>query len=152
MANTLDLGIVIGPQGPTGPKGDTGAKGATGATGPQGPQGIKGDTGAIGPQGPKGDTGAQGAKGVTGVSLRLKGAWASGTAYVNDASYVDIVTSGGNTYGCVKSHTASTSITVTNTTYWQVLAAKGATGAQGPAGPTPTFSINADGHLIATYS
>ena len=69
------------------------------------------------------------------MSLRLKGAWASGTAYVNDASYVDIVTNGGNTYGCVKSHTASSSITVTNTTYWQVLAAKGATGAQGTTGP-----------------
>lgn len=36
MAQTIDLGSVIGPQGP---KGETGA------------------TGAIGPQGPKGDTG-----------------------------------------------------------------------------------------------
>lgn len=38
MAQTLDLGSVIGPQGPKGDKGDAGA---TGATGPQGP---KGDT------------------------------------------------------------------------------------------------------------
>lgn len=124
----------------------------------------------VGPQGPK------------GVSIRLKGAWTSGTAYVNDGSYIDIVTHSGNTYGCVKSHTASSTITVTNTTYWQLVAAKGDTGAQGPkgetgatgsqgpqgpkgdkgdtgatgpkgaTGPTPTFSINASGHLIATYA
>ena len=109
MGQTLDLGSVIGPQGPKGDKGD------------------KGDTGA------KGATGAQGAK---GVSIRLKGAWASGTAYVNDGSYIDMVTSGGNTYGCVKSHTASSTITVTNTTYWQLVAAKGDTGATGPKGAT----------------
>ncbi len=45
MANVVDLGKVIGPQGP---------KGDTGATGPQGP---KGDTGATGPAGAKGATG-----------------------------------------------------------------------------------------------
>ena len=50
MATTLDLGLVVGPQGP---------KGDTGATGPQGP---KGDTGATGP---KGATGAAGADGKT---------------------------------------------------------------------------------------
>ena len=130
MAQTLDLGSVIGPQGPQGVQGPAGAKGATG------------------------DTGAQGAKGATGVSLRLKGAWVSGTAYVNDASYVDIVTNGGNTYGCIKSHTASSSITVTNTTYWQVLAAKGATGPVapvspfGPCGPVAPFAASTCQYVV----
>ena len=32
MAQTIDLGSVVGPQGPAGPTGPTGAKGATGAT------------------------------------------------------------------------------------------------------------------------
>ena len=112
-----------------GPKGDTGATGAKGATGPTGP---KGDTGAQGPQGVKGDTGA---KGNTGTSMRFKGAWYSTTAYVADANYIDIVTSGGNTYRCKSSHTNQA---VTNTTYWELIAQKGAngaTGAQGPQGP-----------------
>ena len=109
-------------------KGATGAKGDTGATGAAGAKGDKGDTGATGPAGAKGDTGAK------GVSMRLKGAWASGVAYVNDGSYIDIVTANGNTYGCIKSHTSSSSIGVTNTTYWQVLAQKGATGAAGADG------------------
>ena len=42
MAQMIDLGCVIGPQGPKGDKGDTGETGA------QGPKGDKGDTGAIG--------------------------------------------------------------------------------------------------------
>lgn len=42
---TVDLGLVIGPQGPAGPQGSKGDKGDTGATGPQGP---KGDTGPAG--------------------------------------------------------------------------------------------------------
>lgn len=114
-----------------GPKGDTGATGAKGATGATGPTGPKGDTGAQGPQGIKGDTGA---KGNTGTSMRFKGAWSSTTAYVADANYVDIVTSGGNTYRCKSSHTNQA---VTNTTYWELIAQKGtngATGAQGPKG------------------
>lgn len=114
----FDLGQVVGPQGP---KGD---KGATGDTGPQGP---KGSTGATGPQGPKG---------ATGISMRLLGAWAASKAYVNDTNYIDIVTYNGNTYGCIKSHTSSTSITPTNTTYWQLLAQKGDTGAKGATGAT----------------
>ena len=124
-------------------KGATGAKGDTGATGAAGAKGDKGDTGATGPAGAKGDTGAK------GVSMRLKGAWASGVAYVNDGSYIDIVTSNGNTYGCIKSHTSSSSIGVTNTTYWQVLAQKGATGATGAKGDTgATGPAGKDGDSI----
>ena len=67
--------------------------------------------------------------------MRFKGAWSSTTAYVADANYIDIVTSGGNTYRCKSSHTNQA---VTNTTYWELIAQKGAngaTGAQGPQGP-----------------
>ena len=39
MAQELDLGSVIGPQGPKGETGLQGPKGETGATGPQGPKG-----------------------------------------------------------------------------------------------------------------
>ena len=112
-----------------GPKGDTGATGAKGATGPTGPKGDTGAQGAQGPQGVKGDTGA---KGNTGTSMRFKGAWSSTTAYVADANYVDIVTSGGNTYRCKLSHTNQA---VTNTTYWELIAQKGANGATGAQGP-----------------
>ena len=112
MATEYDLGNVIGPQGPKGDKGDKGDTGATGATG------------------------AKGATGATGVSMRLLGVWAASKAYVNNTSYIDIVTYGGNTYGCIKSHTSSTSIIPTNTTYWQLLAQKGATGATGAKGAT----------------
>lgn len=133
---------------------------------------AKGATGNTGATGAKGDTGA---KGSTGVSMRLKNAWASGTAYVNDTSYIDIVTYNGNTYACIKSHTASSSIIPTNTTYWLQIAAKGATGAtgakgdkgdtgakgatgatgakgdKGDKGDSPTFQIDSNGHLIAIY-
>lgn len=53
-ATTVDLGIVIGPQGPQGPQGATGPQGPKGATGSQGPQGVKGATGPQGPQGVQG--------------------------------------------------------------------------------------------------
>jgi len=100
-----------------GDKGEQGATGATGATGPQGPQGAKGNT---------------------GVSMRNKGTWASGTAYVNNSSYIDVVyyASNGCSYSCIKSHTASSSILPTNTTYWSLIAEKGATGPKGDKGAT----------------
>ena len=94
--------------------------------GPQGPQGLKGDPGA------KGATGAAGAPGAKGVSMRLLGAWSSSIAYVNNSAYIDIVTYSGNTYACKTSNTGQTP---TNTTYWTLIAQKGATGAQGTQGP-----------------
>lgn len=93
-----------------------GATGAQGAAGAQGPQGLKGDTGA---------------KGATGTCMRFKGAWSASVAYVADATYVDVVTSGGNTYRCKTSHTNQP---VSNATYWELIAQKGATGAQGAQG------------------
>lgn len=46
----------------------------------------------------------------------VKGAWASGTAYVNNTTQIDVVTYNG-IYACKTSHTASP-ILPTNTTYW----------------------------------
>ncbi|MFC2248554.1 carbohydrate-binding protein [Labrys portucalensis] len=151
-------GNIKGPQGiqgAQGVKGDTGAQGPQGVkgdTGSQGPQGVKGDTGATGAAGPanslaigtvasgasagatitgtapnqtlnltlpKGDTGATGATGPAG--LTPKGAWSSATAYVVN----DLVTSGGSSYRCKVAHTNQA---VTNTTYWELFAQKGADG------------------------
>lgn len=120
---------IAGPQGATGLKGD---KGDIGLQGPKGEQGVKGDKGEVGPQGPQGLTGSQGATGAKGISIRLKGAWSSTVAYVNDSNYIDMVTSGGNTYACKVSNTNQA---VSNTTYWELIAQKGDTGAQGPQGP-----------------
>lgn len=129
-------------------KGDTGAKGATGATGSQGPKGDKGDTGATGAAGAKGATGAK------GVSFVVKGAWASGTAYVNNTTQIDVVTYNGSSYACKTSHTASPSILPTNTTYWALIAQKGATGAKGDKGDTgatgPAGATGAKGATGAT--
>lgn len=72
-------------------------------------------------------------KGAKGVSMRLKGAWSSTVAYVNDGSYIDLVTSGGNTYACKVSNT---NVAVTDTNKWELIASKGATGAQGAKGDT----------------
>lgn len=142
------VGNFKGPKGDKGDKGDTGAqgpKGATGATGPQGIQGIqgpKGDTGAQGPKGATGNTGAQGptgAQGVQGTSYKNQGAWASGKAYKCDSTQIDTVAYSGAMYGCLKSHTSSTSITPTSATYWVKMAAQGATGPKGDQGdPGPT--------------
>ena len=109
----------------------------------------------------KGATGAQGAQ---GVSIRNKGNWASDIAYVNNNSYIDVVyySTNGCSYSCKKSHTSSSSILPTNTTYWQLVASKGATGATGAQGvrgaqyrgaysSAPTSSlINGDWYLNTT--
>ena len=67
-------------------------------------------------------------RGYQGVSMRMAGAWTAGTEYVNNTSYIDLVTYNGSTYGCKQSHTASEAILPTNEGYWQVIAKKGATG------------------------
>lgn len=60
-----------------------------------------------------------------------RGAWASGTTY----SFFDLVTSGGNSYLCINTSGAPAGTAVTNTTYWALIAQKGATGATGATGP-----------------
>ena len=67
-------------------------------------------------------------RGYQGVSMRMAGTWTAGTEYVNNTSYIDLVTYNGSTYGCKQSHTASEAILPTNEGYWQVIAKKGDTG------------------------
>jgi Collagen triple helix repeat (20 copies). len=135
IGNTGATGAT-GPQGPKGDTGDIGPQGPignTGATGATGPQGVKGDTGDVGPQGPIGNTGATGAAGLVWV-----GAWAAATAYVvNNA-----VTYNGSSY---RRKVAGTTATVpsSDATNWELLAAKGDTGATGATGPA-----GADGDLM----
>lgn len=67
-------------------------------------------------------------RGYQGVSMRMAGAWAAGTEYVNNSSYIDLVTYQGSTYGCKQSHTSSEGILPTSEEYWQCIAEKGETG------------------------
>ena len=111
-----------GPQGTQGPKGDTGTAGPTGPTGPQGPQGLTGPQGNAGPQGPAGPIGPAG--------LTWRGAWSSATDYVLD----DAVGYGGASW-FASSDPPAGAVPSTSSTYWQLMAAEGATGPQGPQGP-----------------
>ena len=85
--------------------------------------GVYGDKGDPGITGGKGDTGLQGcisrtSEWATGVEYRNDESLASGTRYLDIA----VVTKANGTfdaYQCKKTHTSSTSIGVTNTTYWQ---------------------------------
>jgi hypothetical protein len=144
----------IGATGAQGPKGDTGAAGAVGPAGPagaQGPQGLKGDagaqgpqgpiglTGAAGPQGPIGLTGAPGPQGPQGPGFVYQGLWANGTQYALN----DVVSFMGSTYVVV---VAQTSAQPDQSTDWDLFAAGGAVGAQGPAGaPGPAGATGAQG-------
>ena len=82
-----------------------------------------------GNDGKPGDNGNPGKDGLPGCILR-QSEWVAGVEYRNDEAltsgtrYLDIaiVTTGANTfnaYKCLKTHGSSTSIPVTNTTYWQ---------------------------------
>jgi hypothetical protein len=128
------------------PRGDVGATGATGATGSTGATGTAATiaagtttTGAAGssatvtnagtssaavfnftiPQGNVGATGATGAQGVPGINWL--GAWNSGTTY----AIRDGVSYNGSSYYAIA---ASTNQVPTNTSFWDVLAEKGANG------------------------
>lgn len=94
--------------------------------GPRGPRGPSG-----GPPGPEGPPGADG---TDGVSLIWRGAWSGATAYaVNDA-----VSSGGSAYVCTVAHTNHVP---PNASFWDLLAAKGDTGATGsPGAPGPAIN------------
>ena len=94
-------------------------------------KGATGATGAAGQDGADGKDGAAGAKGATGTSIRMKGAWAANTAYVNDSQYIDVVTRDGSSYACKSSHTSTSSW---DSTKWTLIAQKGATGAAGADG------------------
>ncbi|MEY9880469.1 hypothetical protein [Bradyrhizobium sp. USDA 328] len=64
-------------------------------------------------------------------AFQLKGAWGGATAYAAN----DVVTLSGSSYVCVLDHTNHTP---PNATYWQLLAAKGDTGATGSTGAAGT--------------
>lgn len=92
--------------------------------------GVPWGQGPQGPAGPQGPTGPQGAAGSPGLNPR--GAWSSAITYAKG----DVATSDGSAYAALQAVPIGTPITVS--TYWQVLAQKGAAGAagaQGPAGP-----------------
>lgn len=91
----------------------TDLSGATGIAGPQGEQGIQGETGA------------------TGTSMKLKGEWAASTAYVNDATEVDVVTYNGSTFACAESHTSEETFDASK---WTLIAQRGTDGVQGEKG------------------
>jgi hypothetical protein len=82
-----------------------------------------------------GAPGPPGATGATGVGYTWRGPWSNSTAY----SPYDTVSYAGSSYVCI---TGNTNQTPTNTSYWNLIAAIGATGAtgatgsQGPAGTT----------------
>ena len=76
-------------------------------------------------------SGEKGDKGDQGISIRFKGEWSSTVAYVNDSSYIDLVSYNGNTYICKVSNTNKS---VSDTTYWNLVAKKGDQGEQGIQG------------------
>lgn len=149
MSTEIDLGSVIGPTG------ETGATGATGETGPVGPTGPIGETGPQGPQGEDGKILNIHAGVLTPETLPSIGTVEDGDAYlVNDGT--------DNQYDLYYKGTNAVEWTIVAN--WQgvqgPIGATGATGATGETGATgatgdtgevPTFSINAQGHLIATY-
>jgi hypothetical protein len=117
-----DQGIT-GPQGPAG-----GGTGAQGNTGPQGPAG--GGTGAQGITGPQGTQGAVGPTGNSGTSAEwyFQGTWSAGIL----PAIGDIYTFNGETWYSNGNATGTPSVA----NGWNLLASKGATGAQGSSGGT----------------
>ena len=99
----------------------------------KGEPGKDGTDGKDGEDGKDGKSGEQGIQGIQGCIIRSS-EWASGVTYRNDEDltsgtrYIDIVmvrnnsaVDGWDVYKCIKTHTSSSSITYTNTTYWTEL-------------------------------
>jgi hypothetical protein len=88
------------------------------------------------PTGATGATGSTGATGATGPEgLNWRGTYAGGTSYVVD----DAVSYNGSSYIC---KLASTGNLPTNTTYWDVLAEKGASGSGAGDVVGPASAVN----------
>ncbi|NTU80248.1 MAG: collagen-like protein [Chloroflexales bacterium] len=133
--------------------GQVGQQGPQGLPGPQGPQGPKGDTGAAGAPGPKGDTGLAGAPGQQGLQgppgepgiagLTWRGPFAPGSAYQPR----DAVAFQGSSYVAI----APTALDpVADTQSWQLLAARGDAGPQGPAGISGLVRVRAESSFNST--
>ena len=102
--------------------------------GDKGDKGDKGEQGIQGDKGDKGDTGEQGKQGIDGCIVR-DSEWTIGTEYRNDSNitdgslevrYIDValvrnnaVATGWDAYRCKLTHVSSSSITYTNTSYWE---------------------------------
>lgn len=93
----------------------------------------KGEPGKDGVDGKPGEDGKDGVQGIQGCIIR-DSEWTTGVTYRNDESltngtrYIDIVmvrnnsaVDGWDVYKCIKTHTSSSTITYTNTTYWTEL-------------------------------
>ena len=98
-----------------------------------------------------GASGSNGSTGAVGTSYRAKGAWAAAIAYVNNATYIDIITSNGSTFYCKLSHTSlngsnnpSAAIPPVDNTYW------GVSSMQGSQGPIGAGYTNKGAWLIGT--
>lgn len=115
-----------GPTGPTGATGPAGPEGPAGPTGPTGPEGPAGPTGATGPAGPEGPQGPAGPEGLV-----WRGPWSSATDYVVD----DAVSHNGSSWVAASDPPVGAEPSGTST-YWQLLAAKGADGTGGGGGGT----------------
>lgn len=137
-----------GSTGSTGPQGPPGETGAAGATGPAGPEAtpITGITenpsgsgnltistastnyGPFALKGPAGPAGADGADGAPGPAFNAIGGWNSGASYTQ----YDAVTYEGSSYWAKTTHSGVTTDPGTDTTNWQLIAAKGESGVTDP--------------------
>ena len=61
-----------------------------------------------------------------------RGAWSNAVKY----NFFDLVTNAGSSYLCTNENGAPAGAALSNTTYWTLIAQRGATGATGPQGPT----------------
>lgn len=86
---------------------------------------IKGISGYVFITDLSGATGIRGPQGIQGTSLRLRGAWAPNTEYLNNTQYIDTVTYNGSTWACNLGHTSGTNW---DETKWTLLSAKGEPG------------------------
>lgn len=58
--------------------------------------------------------GDSGPRGIHGSALRPRGLWSAGVSYVNDDSYIDVVSHQGTWYSCKESHTSDGASITTN--------------------------------------
>jgi hypothetical protein len=65
------------------------------------------------------------------AGLKWRGAWTTATGY----AAADAVSSAGSSYVCILGHTSGAGNAPPNATYWNLMAAQGATGSTGATGP-----------------
>ena len=97
--------------------------------GDTGPQGPKGDTGDTGPQGPAGADGTPGKDGTDGKPINWRGGYSESTQYTK----LDAVSYEGSSY-IFASDTPTIGAVPGIDAEWELMAQKGDTGSQGPAG------------------